>query len=245
MRAFYTKETENTKNKARKFFNEIEKSFQKTVSYFIFPSRLCQTVVEKEVIKKKIKRSSIVPNPINLPANDSTLWTTERRIAAVGRWDRIKNFETFFKIHKKLLKSDWHHEASFVTGEAKIKNMPKSINRLSSMNHEEITKFYSAQGLIICPSHFETFGNVPIEAACMGVPVLVSENMGCAEILKNAGLGNMIISFDDMDKVVERVKSLCGQQILPKQINNLRKVLDAQVINAEINSILRSVAGKN
>lgn len=237
----YTKETENAKNKARKFFNEIEKSFQRTVSYFIFPSRLCQTVVEKEVINKKIKRSSIVPNPINLPSNNSTLWTTERRIAAVGRWDRIKNFETFFKIHKKLLKSGWHHEASFVTSEAKIKSMPKSINLLSSMNHEEITKFYTAQGLIICPSHFETFGNVPIEAACMGVPVLVSENMGCAEILKNAGLGNMVISFDDMDKVVERVKNLCGQQILPKQINNLRKVLDAQVINAEINSILRSV----
>ena len=45
----------------------------------------------------------------------------------------------------------------------------------------------------------------------------------------------------DIKEVVKRVKSLCGQQVLPKQINNLRKILDPQVINAEITSILRDV----
>ena len=47
------------------------------------------------------------------------------------------------------------------------------------------------------------------------------------------------MSFDDPKKVAERVKRLCGQQILPKQINNLRKILNPKVINAEIMSILR------
>jgi hypothetical protein len=79
-----------------------------------------------------------------------------------------------------------------------------------------------------------------MEAVCMGIPVLVSENMGCAEILKTAGLENMIIKFDNIEKVVERVKSLCGQHVLPKQINNLRKILNPKLINAEIISILRN-----
>jgi glycosyltransferase involved in cell wall biosynthesis len=108
------------------------------------------------------------------------------------------------------------------------------------MTHAELLKFYSSQGLIICPSIFETFGNVPVEAVCAGIPVLVSDTMGCAEVLRQAGLDSMVMSFNDPKKVVERVKKLCGQQILPKQINNLRRILDPDVIHAEMMSVLRS-----
>ena len=238
----YSKETESFKPKSKKFFNEIEKSFQKRVSHFIFPSRLCLNVVEEEIAKKDIKNAFVIPNSFSIPEGKNVFKSVERRIAAVGRWDKIKNFRSFFEIHKLLLKQGWVHEASFVTGNSKIKSMPKTINRFTSMTHPELMKFYSSQGLIVCPSLFETFGNVPMEAVCMGIPVLVSENMGCAEILKMSGLDNMVMSFDDPKKVAERVKELCGQQILPKQINNLRKMLDPDVINAEIMSILRDAA---
>ena len=234
----YSKETENSKPKAKKFFNAIEKSFQKRVDYFIFPSRLCKDMVENEILNKPIEKSFIIPNPFNIPEKYQVSKNVERRIAAVGRWDKIKNFPEFFKIHKLLLKEKWRHEAFFVTNDQIIKQIPKTMNRLAPMTHSELLKFYSSQGLIICPSTFETFGNVPMEAVCMGIPVLVSENMGCAEILKTAGLENMVISFEDSNKVTERVKQLCGQQILPRQINNLRKILDPQVINAEIMSVL-------
>jgi len=236
----YTKETEKAKPKARKFFNQIEKSFQKRVSYYIFPSRLCMEVVEKEIAKKTIKNAFVVPNAFGIPDGKLVFESVERRIAAVGRWDAIKNFGVFFEIHKILKKEKWNHEATFVTGDSKIRKMPRTINRLSPMTHDELLKFYSSQGLIVCPSLFETFGNVPMEAVCMGVPVLISENMGCAEILKTAGLGSMVMSFEDPKKVAERVKKLCGQQVMPKQINNLRKILNPQVISAEIMSVLRA-----
>lgn len=240
----YSKETENEKPKAKKFFSDIEKSFQKRASYFIFPSHLCKEVVEKEIAKKEIKKAFVIPNPVTAPVVDNSPKSVERRIAAVGRWDTIKNFKDFFEIHKILKKEGWKHEASFVTGGSEIKSMPKTINRFASMTHDELIKFYSSQGLIISPSIFETFGNVPMEAACMGIPVLVSDNMGCAEILKMAGLENMVMSFSDLKKVAQRAKELCGQQIMPKQINNLRKFLNPQVINAEVASILREAAGK-
>ena len=238
----YSKEVEQEKPKARKFFTKIEKSFQKRVKYFIFPSHLCKEVVEKNIVKKEIKKAFIIPNSVMVPQIEVPSKSVERRIAAVGRFDSIKNFDAFFNVHKILNKEKWRHEASFVTGDIKIKNMPKTINRLAPMTHEELLKFYSSQGLIISPSLFETFGNVPVEAACMGVPVLVNENMGCAEILKMAGLENMVISFSDLKKVAERVKELCGQQIMPKQINNLRKFLDSRVINAQVAAVLREAA---
>ena len=175
----YSKETEGFKPNARKLFCAIEKSFQKRVSHFIFPSRLCLDVVEKEVTKKEIKNSFIVPNSFCIPEGDFVFKSVERRIAAIGRWDKIKNFRSFFEIHNILKKEGWEHHASFVTGDSKIKNIPKTINRFASMTHSELLRFNSSQGLIICPSLFETFGNVPMEAVCMGIPVLVSDNMGC------------------------------------------------------------------
>ncbi len=235
----YSRETNHVSHNMRKIFLDIEKSFQKRVSHFIFPSHLCKTVVEKEIFTKKIKNSFVIYNPFNLPKEKVVFQSVERRISAVGRWDKIKNFDKYFAIHEALKKENWIHEASFVTNSGEIKKIPKTINRFSSMTHEELLKFYSSQGLIICPSIFETFGNVPVEAVCVGVPVLVSENMGCAEVLKMAGLESMVISFDNMKLVTERVKKLCGQQILPKQINNLRRILDPNVINTEIMSVLR------
>ncbi|MDD2647016.1 MAG: glycosyltransferase, partial [Patescibacteria group bacterium] len=127
---------------------------------------------------------------------------------------------------------------------AKIKNFPNKINRLMPMTHDKLLKFYLSQGLIVCPSSFETFGNVPIEAACMGVPALVSENMGCAEVFKMAGLENLIVSFNDTKKTVEKIMSLCGQQIIPKKINNLRKILNPRVINAQIMSVIKRASSK-
>ncbi|MBP6948731.1 MAG: glycosyltransferase [Candidatus Pacebacteria bacterium] len=103
-----------------------------------------------------------------------------------------------------------------------------------------IKRFYLSQGLIISPSHFETFGNVPMEAVCLGIPVLVSETMGCSEILNKVGLSNMVISFKDIPLVTERIKELCGQSILPKQINALRKLLDPELVNEQIKSILQN-----
>lgn len=197
-------------------------------------------VVEKEIVKKQIKNAFVIPNSFKVPESKYVFNSVERRIAAVGRWDKIKNFKSFFEIHNILKKQGWSHEASFVTGDSKIKNIPKTINRFTSMTHDELLKFYSSQGLIICPSLFETFGNVPMEAVCMGIPVLVSDNMGCAEVLRTAGLGNMVVSFGNLKEVSKRVKELCGQQILPRQINNLRKILDPKIINAEIVSILRN-----
>src|SRR3989344_585824 len=150
------------------------------------------------------KNSYVIPNPVASIFTDPNAVDTsiERRIAAVGRYSKIKNFDTYFALHSELQKRKWRHTASFVTNpDADLKKMPKTIELLPSMTTEGLKKFYLSQGLIVCPSTFETFGNVPMEAACLGIPVLVSDKMGCAEVLKKVGLANMVISFDDIGKV--------------------------------------------
>lgn len=242
-------ETTHFKPRQHALMKAMERSIVKSASHIIFPSEICKNVVENEVIKKILKHTFVIPNPVSPLFTDKNAFelSVERRIAAVGRYTQIKNFQAFFQLHKILKKDKWRHTASFVTNTAreKIAGLPKSIEVLPSMNTEGIKKFYLTQGLIVCPSHFETFGNVPMEAACLGIPVLVNETMGCADILKKAGLANMVISFEDVDAVTERIKSLCGQYILPKQLNTLKKLLDYRFIGEEVLAVLESAATRN
>lgn len=209
---------------------------------------MCKKTVEELVVKSKIGNSYVIPNPVASIFTDPSAVdaSIERRIAAVGRYSRIKNFNKFFELHLELQKRKWRHTASFVTNpNVDLKTMPKTIEVLPSMSAEGLKKFYLSQGLIVCPSTFETFGNVPMEAACLGIPVLVSDTMGCAEVLKKVGLANMVISFDDIGKVADRVQELCGQSILPKQLNALKRILDNNFVSEEIRAVLNNVAKRN
>jgi len=241
------KETEHSSPKFRKTFLWIEKEIVKNASKIIFPSELCKKTVEELVTKRKVKNGHIIPNPMASIFTDPSVVdeSEDRTIAAVGRYSRIKNFDKFFEVHCELQRRKWRHTASFVTNpDADLQNMPKSINVLPSMKADALKKFYLSQGLIICPSAFETFGNVPMEAACLGVPVLVNDTMGCAEILKKVGLENMVISFDDTGKVADRVEQLCDQVILPKQLNALKGLLDTNVVSEQIRAVLDETANK-
>ena len=243
-----SKETEHYPDKLRRLFLSMEKSVVKNSSHIIFPSALCKKAVEELVVKGKIKNSYVIPNPVASIFTDPSAVdaSIERRIAAAGRYSRIKNFNKFFELHLELQKRKWRHTASFVTNpDANLKTMPKSVELLPSMTAEGLKKFYLSQGLIVCPSTFETFGNVPMEAACLGIPVLVSETMGCAEVLKKVGLANMVILYAHIGTVPNRAQELCGQSILPRQLNALKRILDNNFVSEEIRAVLDNTAKKN
>ncbi len=239
----YSVEMQYLHKKANEIILGIEKSFEKTVTAFIFPSNLCKNIVEKEIFKKQIKNGYVIPNPVQVPKISSRS-LAKRKIAMVARWLAIKNIDVFFQLHKILNEQGWKHSATFINEKANTEMIPKTIKQLTPMRYEELCDFYKSQGLIVAPAYFETFGNVPMEAVCMGIPVLVSNNMGCAEILIAVGLEKMVIDFSDLAKVASRVKELCGQKILPKQLNALKKILDNRLINTEINNVLINTSKK-
>ena len=54
----------------------------------------------------------------------------------------------------------------------------------------------------------------------------------------------MVISFDDLDKVTERVKKLCGKSISPHSLFKLKKILDERRIGERIANIIKSIDPK-
>ncbi len=231
----------------QKIFRSLERSIIASANRIIFPSKVCKDAVCSEVAcPETVKKGVVIPNPIAPLFTRSPIieQSVQNRIAFIGRYSPVKNGDGFFDLHKKLLKNGWKHAATMVTefGKQKPKKLPATMEALPSMSAEELKTFYATQGLIISPSHFETFGNVPIEAVCIGIPVLVNSTMGCSEVLIDAGLENMVVDFNDSEEVMRRTRQLCGQHILPRQVNNIRKTVDTKYVAQKILAVLKKAS---
>lgn len=236
-----TKETAHLLPRISKLFGAMEKSFVNNTKVFIFPSRLCRDVVEKEVYRQKITNADIIYNPVQV-FKISKKKSSDRKIALVSRDSWIKNLNAFFDLHKMLNRQGWKHSATLVSELENPQKVPGTIRYQTPLKYEKLCRFYASQDLIIAPSRFETFGNVPMEAICMGVPVLVHKKMGCAEILIAAGLENMIVDFSDLEQAAAKVKDICGREVSAQKLSYIRKLLSAETINHKIFSILKDTA---
>ena len=96
----------------------------------------------------------------------------------------------------------------------------------------ELPKFYRANDVFVLPSKSEPWGMVVEEALNNGVPVLVSDSVGCAEELivgKNVGL---IFKTDDEQDFLEAVEKIRN----PEFYNRLREDVsrrDAELVEEQ------------
>lgn len=209
----------------------------------IYPSSLCRQVVEREILGRRAPRSVVIPNPIAAWPRIARRRRARFTMAAVGRWTRIKNFQAFIAAHESLRSQHWPHRAILVTSYKDPRfPIPESIERREPMGHEELQAFFRGVDLLVVPSHFETFSNVTAEALAQGTPVLVSEAVGIAEILRKAGLGRMVIrSFDDPATVAAAIRRLSRTRITARERAALVSLLDSHRIHGRILGVLQGV----
>jgi glycosyltransferase involved in cell wall biosynthesis len=110
-----------------------------------------------------------------------------------------------------------------------------------AMNTPQLRAFYRAVDLIVVPSHFETFSNVAAEAILLGTSVLVSEQVGFADILKAAGLKRMVIpSFEDPTLVAAAIKKIAKAKLTAKERTAVARLIDPQRVHDRLLRVLRS-----
>lgn len=229
---------------ARRRLLKHERWLAEIADALIFPSTLCKKVVEEEVVGHAFGNASVIPNPAKANGVRGRRKAGGRyTMAVVGRWTRIKNFQAYLRLHEFLLRERWAHRAIMVTSYWDEKfGIPETIERKESMSQEDLCKFYKSIDLLVVPSHFETFSNVAAEALVNGTSVLVSEQVGFAEVLRKAGLGRMIIpSFDDPARVAAAVKRLAKTKLTKREREAAAALLDPQGVHQEILDVLGSV----
>src|SRR3989339_1345369 len=91
-----------------------EQWIAKSANVIIYPSSLCRTIVERDILGHATKHGVVIPNPTKATSTNG-----KRRgrftIAAIGRWTKIKNFQAFIALHEELLRILWPHRAVMVT----------------------------------------------------------------------------------------------------------------------------------
>ena len=238
-----SRETEHYPAGVRKVFRAMERDIARSARHIIFPSDLCRRVVEKDIVRGTLPEWSVVHNPVRSPSTPPVARTrTLNDIAVIGRWTPVKNFGAFFDLHAALKRDKWPHRAFIITTHGAPRAIPRSIIRIPPMDHDQLWRFYASLGLLVMPSHFETFGNVAAEAVMSGVPVLVSDNTGFAEVLQAVGLDRMVVDFSDQKTAIARIKELCGTVVSETALAALRKMLDPVINRDRILAVMREEA---
>ncbi|MCX6719583.1 MAG: glycosyltransferase family 4 protein [Candidatus Staskawiczbacteria bacterium] len=240
------KEVQNWKAKQRKIFLDMERCFDKKNMFYIFPSEITKNVVEKEVFKHKIKKSAVIPNPVSSHFFKEEDKTEKRNIGIVSRWAGIKNVRFCEELAHYNNKNGNKFVVNIITDLDKNSKIYKSLSKLvkfhNPKSNKNLASFYRNMGVVISPSHFETYGNVAKESIASGTPAMVSSNMGVSETFNILGLGDWIISFDSVKSVYEKIESIMGENVHGDVKNKMKELYVPSKIFNQMISILSAEA---
>lgn len=237
------KEVEHKNFFIKKRLLAYEKWLASAAAAIIFPSKICQQIVETEIVGEQVKNGVVIPNPATTVKSIVPRNTGRFTIAAIGRWTRIKNFQAFIELHKELLAEEWPHRVIMVTSHWDEKfGIPETIERKAQMSQDDLFDFYRSVDLLVVTSHFETFCNVAAEALVQGASVLVSKNVGFSDILIKAGLRRMVVdSFDDKAKVLKAIRKIAATKVTKREIQKVAELLNPHVVHKRMLGVLKKV----
>ena len=235
-----TLETKNWPDRERKLFRKMEKSFDRKELFYIFPSNITKKVVEKEIYKHKIKNSATIPNPVPLHFFKNKKLSNVVNIGIISRWASIKNIDFCEALAKYNKVNGSKFRINIITDLGKNDRRYKKISKIAKIHpvcgNKELVNFYKNMGIVISPSHFETYGNVAKEALAAGVPAMVNKNMGVSETFKKLGLYKWIINFDSVESVYDKIEKVIGTPVGDKTRNKIRNSYSPEkIFSATIN----------
>lgn len=238
-------ETQNWPEKERRLFLKMEKSFDSKGVFYIFPSNLTKETVEKNVYKHKIKNFEIIPNPV-----PEYFFKVGKRfnnidVGVVTRWAKVKNTDFCKTLAEYNKKRGSRFRINVVTdlekGDDRYAELSKIAKIYPAMSNRKLADFYGKMGLIISPSHFETYGNVPKEAVASGVPAIINCNMGVSETFKKIGLGEWVANFASVKSVYEKAEEIIGGRVDKKIRTKMRSLYSSKKIFGKIIKTLNQV----
>jgi glycosyltransferase involved in cell wall biosynthesis len=239
-----TKEVKNWEKSKQKIFLEMERCFDKKELFYIFPSKITKEIVEKEVFCHKIKKSCVLVNPVSEHFFTEKNRRKNKNIGIVSRWTGVKNMD----FCKKLAEYNHKNGSKFVVNvitdlnvkHEEYKKLSKIVKFHKQKSNKNLASFYRNMGVVISPSHFETYGNVAKEAIASGTPAMVNSNMGVSETFKNLGLHDWVINFDCVKSVYDKIDSVMGDAVHIDVKNKMKELYMPHKIFNQMVSILNS-----
>lgn len=138
---------------------------------------------------------------------------TDKNFVAVGRQIAKKNFDTLLLAYAEYCLTNSNPLPLLMVGEGKerdklkdfaVENKLELVKFLPFQSQDELRNiFYNDAAWLILPSKRETWGLVVNEAMASGLPVLVSNQVGCASTLVKEGVNGFTFSPDNVEELAE------------------------------------------
>ncbi len=158
-------------------------------------------IADSTKVKNEITRFYGIPDEKILVLPDGTdlkktgKKTAGKRVLFAGRIVPQKGLHFAVEAFPKVLEKFPEAELLVLGGggwEKKLKagaqrlNLSEKIVFAGYKEQEEIAKYIDSADVVLCPSTYEPFGIISLEAAAMGKPVVCSHNVGATEFLGEA-----------------------------------------------------------
>ncbi|HVZ75827.1 MAG TPA: glycosyltransferase family 4 protein [Candidatus Paceibacterota bacterium] len=198
----------------------------------IFPSELARVQAARS-FPISSRQTHIIPNSVPDIFFNQASTREPQALGFVLRWEPVKNTEFLEALFERNEALDEPYRLRLISDllpaqEAAIAKPHLSF--LPPRDTADLAAFYASCGAVMCPSLFETFGNVAAEAVAAGTPALTGRNTGVAEVFQRVGLERLIADFTSPDDVFALVKAIIARGISDDERQRLREALSEDVI---------------
>jgi len=125
------------------------------------------------------------------------------RLLFVGKPSRTKGFDLLLGVFENLRRSGLDCSLR-VAGQGRWEGATPEGIEWGRVPHEGLAEIYSGADLLVLPSRFDGFGLVVSEALACGTPVLVSDRVGAADLVRE-GVNGWIVAADSEEALRARL----------------------------------------
>lgn len=96
--------------------------------------------------------------------------------------------------------------------------MTQKIRYLGRLSGESLLEIYHAADILVLPSHIEPWGLVVNEAMAVGLPVIVSDRVGCADDLVEHGKTGFIFKAENLIELGQAVEKMMFSDVIRRSM---------------------------
>lgn len=170
------------------------------------------------IITKGVGIYNIVETPPFKPKSEV------KNFIYVGRFIPCKNLENLVRAFEKFPDCTLTM-VGFGELEEKLRSIaPKNVVFTGAVDNAKLPEYYRRNDVFILPSYSETWGVVVEEALNNGLPVIISENVGCRGDVVKDGINGIVFKFGSdncIPEAIERARDANAYNYMAQNIRGM------------------------